>query len=301
MTQAGALGDPYGSGLRTVWWAYGVGPVNSWARALAGAVVLLTAALIAVALVRDDADPVAERRAVVTRYLAEVNMTQQTLAAELQRVQEAYRGLRLTGRPEPGRREQVGVAVATLVDLRARVAALPSPPEADRLRALLLRLVDLQIGLAREVAGMATYLPAQGRVSRLLTAATNRLLEKLRAASTAGAQREAFGEYRRALDQVLAMLRSTTAPQVLAPVRTGELARLRRLRGLVGRIDRALEAGKPAEIDLLFRRFVQTSTDTGTTPARRRAVVAFNRRIGAITAERAKIAAEVRRLDIELR
>lgn len=28
ITQAGALGDPYGSGIRTVWWAYGVGPVR---------------------------------------------------------------------------------------------------------------------------------------------------------------------------------------------------------------------------------------------------------------------------------
>jgi hypothetical protein len=27
-TQAGALGDPYGSGVRTVWWVYGVGPVK---------------------------------------------------------------------------------------------------------------------------------------------------------------------------------------------------------------------------------------------------------------------------------
>jgi hypothetical protein len=29
VTQAGALGDPYGSGVRTVWWVYGVGPVKS--------------------------------------------------------------------------------------------------------------------------------------------------------------------------------------------------------------------------------------------------------------------------------
>jgi hypothetical protein len=28
VSHAGALGDPYGSGLRTVWWAYGVGPVK---------------------------------------------------------------------------------------------------------------------------------------------------------------------------------------------------------------------------------------------------------------------------------
>jgi hypothetical protein len=28
IAQAGALGDPYGSGVRTVWWVYGVGPVK---------------------------------------------------------------------------------------------------------------------------------------------------------------------------------------------------------------------------------------------------------------------------------
>jgi len=28
ITQAGALGDPYGSGIRTIWWVYGVGPVK---------------------------------------------------------------------------------------------------------------------------------------------------------------------------------------------------------------------------------------------------------------------------------
>jgi hypothetical protein len=28
ITQAGALGDPFGSGVRTVWWVYGVGPVK---------------------------------------------------------------------------------------------------------------------------------------------------------------------------------------------------------------------------------------------------------------------------------
>jgi hypothetical protein len=28
ITQAGALGDPYGSGIKTTWWVYGVGPVK---------------------------------------------------------------------------------------------------------------------------------------------------------------------------------------------------------------------------------------------------------------------------------
>jgi hypothetical protein len=42
ITQAGALGDPYGSGLRTVWWVRGVGPVKIVFRHVGGAVTSAT-------------------------------------------------------------------------------------------------------------------------------------------------------------------------------------------------------------------------------------------------------------------
>jgi hypothetical protein len=38
ITQAGALGDPYGSGVRTVWWVWGVGPVRITFRHQGGSV-----------------------------------------------------------------------------------------------------------------------------------------------------------------------------------------------------------------------------------------------------------------------
>ncbi len=38
VSQAGALGDPYGSGVRTVWWVYGVGPVRVRFRHTGGAI-----------------------------------------------------------------------------------------------------------------------------------------------------------------------------------------------------------------------------------------------------------------------
>lgn len=262
---------------------------------------MAAAVVTGAALLRDEADPALERRAAVAGYIAEINMTQQVLAAQLERVREAYAELRLTTRADPRRSARVEAAVATLVDLRARIASLAAPAEARRLRAALLGLVDVQLGLAREVAGMAAYLPAQGTANRRLTAASRRLLGRIRAASTAAAQQDALARYRQVLEQAAATLRRTPAPQVLAPVRTGELARLERLAGLVDRLDEALENGDPAEIDLLFRRFLQASTDTGTTPARRRAVVAFNRRIADITSRRTKLGAELRRLDIVLR
>ncbi len=36
ITQAGAIGDPYGSGIRTVWWARGIGPVKIFFRHTGG-------------------------------------------------------------------------------------------------------------------------------------------------------------------------------------------------------------------------------------------------------------------------
>jgi len=46
ITQAGALGDPYGSGTRTVWWVYGVGPVKMTFVHAGGAGAAVTTAVL---------------------------------------------------------------------------------------------------------------------------------------------------------------------------------------------------------------------------------------------------------------
>lgn len=46
ITQAGALGDPYGSGTRTVWWVYGVGPVKIEFAHAGGAGAAVTTAVL---------------------------------------------------------------------------------------------------------------------------------------------------------------------------------------------------------------------------------------------------------------
>jgi hypothetical protein len=55
VSQAGALGDPYGSGVRTVWWVYGVGPVRITFRHTGGPVT--TAELQQTNLVPQPAPP----------------------------------------------------------------------------------------------------------------------------------------------------------------------------------------------------------------------------------------------------
>jgi hypothetical protein len=46
VTQAGAIGDPYGSGVRTVWWVYGVGPVKVVFEHAGGDAPVATSALV---------------------------------------------------------------------------------------------------------------------------------------------------------------------------------------------------------------------------------------------------------------
>jgi hypothetical protein len=46
ITQAGALGDPYGSGVRTTWWVYGVGPVKVVFRHAGGSGAPVTTAVL---------------------------------------------------------------------------------------------------------------------------------------------------------------------------------------------------------------------------------------------------------------
>ena len=46
VTQAGALGDPYGSGIRIVWWVYGVGPVKVMFEHAGGAAPIATSVLV---------------------------------------------------------------------------------------------------------------------------------------------------------------------------------------------------------------------------------------------------------------
>ena len=234
-------------------------------------------------------------------YIVEVNTTQQALIVQLEQVSRAYRELQLRERAVPGQLEGVEAAEETLQGLRTRLAGLAAPPEARALRAGILELVDLQAGLAEEVAGMVRYLPVQAAENRKLAAATETLRDALTAAETGAAQRDAFDVFRAALERSARTLERTSAPDVLEPSRTGEVARLGKLATLARRIGQALEDAEAEDVDRLFPQFVQTSASTGTTKAERDAVVAFNKRLGEISDQRAAVVQERARLDLNLR
>ena len=248
---------------------------------------------------RDDDD--GERREAVSAYIVEVNTTQQALILQLERVSTAYRKLQLTPDRAPGQLEQVEEAEQTLRELRARLAALVAPAEARNLRSRVLRLVDIQVALAHEVAGMVRYLPVQSREARNVANATERLRDGLSASDTVAAQRQVFAAFEDALRPSVRRLEAASAPDVLEPSRRDEIQRLSRLLAVSKDLRAALERQQAEQIDNLFARFAQTSASVGTTKAERQAVIAFNKRLKEISKQRTAIAAERTRLDLELR
>jgi hypothetical protein len=265
-------------------------------------VVLALAVGAAVVLLWGDGeDETQARRDAVAAYIVEINQTQQTLIIELTSVSRAYRDLELKERPVPGQLEKVEAAERELRNLRARLATLSTPGEARPLRAEILRLVDLQTELAHEVAGMVRYIPLQAAENRRFAAATKKLRDGLQGAKDGAAQRKVFAAYRAAVLASAGRLERASAPAVLEPSRMEEIARLERLAGLAHQLDRALEAERVEDVNRLFPRLVQTSASAGTTPAERKAVIAFNRRVRGITAQRSVVNAERTKLDLELR
>jgi hypothetical protein len=262
--------------------------------------LLSVAVVAAVVLTRPEDDGSDERRAAVAGYIVQVNTTQQALVLELGRVNVAYRELELKGDPDPVQLRRVEGAERSLAELRDRFKRLSVPPEAARLHAELLRLVELQVAFAREVAGMVRYLPVQAEEGRAVIAATNRLRGALEAGTAAETQRVAFERYRQSVRAVVRRLEQTPAPAVLEPARAGEIARLKRLDTLAGQVGRALADQQVDAVERLFAAFVRESADTGTTPAERQAVIAYNRRLAAITEQRAAVTKERARLDLEL-
>lgn len=277
---------------------------SSWAKALVagGALAVIAIVVVGIALLRDDEGDArrAARQAAVAQYIVEVNQTQQTLVLELERVSAAYRKLRISAKPAPGQVERLEAAVDTLRDLRTEIAAVPAPREARALRRELLQLLTLQVEIAEEVTALARYLPSETLAQQQFAAATRRLRRDLGAADTAAEQDAVFAGYRAELVPIATRLEGTDAPAVVEPSRLAEVERLRALVAIVGRIRGALAERRVKDVEALFAHFARTSGATGTTPAERRAVVAFNERLAAIVDHRKRLNAERLRVQRQL-
>jgi hypothetical protein len=270
-----------------------------------------------------------ERRE-VSAYIDSVNAIENLMHRPLTRVMLAYRdftGSKLgRGNPVP----ELAAAAQTLARLDRRLAALPAPPEARKLRAGLVRMVGEQAALTREVHRLAAFSPRYAAVLRSAQAAGAQLGLALRAVSipkphklrgtkkeisaaqaqyksdslvAATAQADAIDAYDRKVASIVRRLRNLQPPAALAPTYRAQLHGLQDAATAGSRLANELRKPGRADVAALGRRFTLASREAQTLTAQRAeiaAVRAYNRRARAISSSSATVERELARLQATL-
>ena len=234
------------------------------------------------------------KRGAIVDYINRVDEVQRAMAPPLQQISRANRDFaRTPGNPKLA--HELTTSVQTLHRLRGRLAAVPAPREAAKLRAQLLELVDREIVLAEEVHSIATFVPRFQRALRPLPVAGTALKQTLAAKvkGVAAARRldaekaAALDAYARTVAVVARDLRSLDPPPVWQPTYAQQLSSLSRLGSSATALAGAIRLSDAAAIPLLLGRFDAAAAANQSLVAQKRNVAAvqqYNQRIRAVYA-----------------
>lgn len=261
-------------------------------------VLLALAAALAAALAGCGDDGIEKRREAVAEYIRAVNTTQQRFATVYAEADDALRAFGAKGSMGGRSSDELAEAAATMRDLRGSLADIHPPEEACKLHGELLRLLDLQTGLTRDLSEMARYLPLASDALRSAEVARTKLQKALESSNTAPAQMAAARSYGKAVDRSLEELREVTPPPVLSIWHDGQAELLRTSAQLGYGLADGLESGNRKQIERVLLRFQNASRDAAAVAhAQVLAVRSFNNRVKTQRALVRKIVQEQRRLD----
>jgi hypothetical protein len=179
--------------------------------------------------------------------------------------------------------------------LRARPAALSTPPAAQHLRTLLLKLTDEQAAMTRELADLVDFLPRFSLALGWLGPATRRLEVALSQRSASGAaavaavfaaKAAALRQFQASVNGTLAKLRRLRPPAVSKPTDDAQVASLKGMGSSAGALATALAAGGSASVQPLLLQFDRAATSTqsvGVQKAEIAAARAYDRRSATLT------------------
>ncbi len=271
-----------------------------------------------------------KQRREVTAYIDAVNAIENQMHKPLARVMLAYRDFAAARSGSRQSVSELAAAAPTLVRLDRRLAALPAPPEAKKLRAGLVRLVGEQAAVTREVQRLAAFAPHYSAVLRSAHAASAQLGLALHAVkiptahvlrgtksqilaaqsqytaesnAAAAAQADAIDAYDRTITLVVGRLRKLQPPASLVPTYRAQLRSLRDAAAAGTRLANELRKPDRARVPALGRRFTIASREAGTLVVQRRAIAAiraYNARARAISSSSADVERELARLQANL-
>lgn len=290
--------------------------------------VVAVAAIVAVAIVAFPRHhkPESAQRAAVSLYITRVDAIEQQMTYALSQVARAYREFTTSRSLSPATARGLAQAERTLVSLHTRLGRVVAPPQAERLRTLVVKLVGQETEITHEVDGLVHFTPAfRSAVSRLQSAATvlsHRLsaaqapkprslrgtpaqIKKAQAAYTAAAnaaaaaQADAVVAYDDALSTIVRRLRKLSPPPVFAPAYHAQLVALEDTVTAGARLAAELRNPKRTHVTELSRAFTVATRRAQSTSSQRAeiaAVVAYNRRVRAVGQTAAAVRNELSRL-----
>lgn len=263
------------------------------------------AASVAVTVYNHGSHGSPQRRA-VTAYIQRVNAIQNTMHAPLARVLLAYRDFTGTG-VRPGGQNvvpELTAATNTLAKLNRRLAAVPAPAEAKKLRTKLLALVAAQASVTSEVDRLASFSPAFARELRganranaalglalraipvpkphLVRGSKKKVVAAQRAYSAqaqaaADAQADAIDAYDAVLAQVIDRLGALRPPRVFEPGYRAQIRALQSTRAAGANLASGLRGKRRNDLSRLGRAFVASSRIAQTTAAQQAQIAAIKR------------------------
>ena len=252
------------------------------------------------------------RRNAVAEYIVRVDSVEQQLRVPLSKIEKTYRDFGTKSSNLKSTVAKLAGAEATLHTLQTRVSLIKAPPDAAKLRTLMIKLTATEVGLAHELTTLAVFLPAFTSALKPLGPANARLktalaavavpkpkpvkpsqLKAARAAYTHAIEAAALGQadaldtYLAAIAKVQTRLRRLEPPPALAPSYRTQVATLSRVRSTGTPLVAALRARQLkhiAELDRNFQAAATTSTSLTAQRAQIAAIKAYNARVVAVGA-----------------
>jgi hypothetical protein len=268
------------------------------------------------------------KRKAVTQYIDRVDAVEQQLRFPLLKIERTYRSFSANPGTMKKFAPQFATAEATLNTLQTRLRLIAAPPDARRLRTLLVGLIGSQAELAHELTTLVNFLPAFDAALKPLVPADAVLKKALAAvavpkpkpvkrsrlkaaqaayrravAAAAAGQAAALVTYMREVAKVQDRLRGLRPPPAMAPSYRTQVLTLARVRASGTALVAALEQKqytRVAKLDRSFKTAATTSTSLSAQRAQIAAVKAYNARVRAVSALALRVDAERGRLQKSL-
>ena len=211
----------------------------------------------------------------VSQYIQSVNNIEVKLSRPLVAISKANRDFAQRKSNLSAIADRLHHAALNVDRLTLQLAKLDPPPEAARLQPLLVELGRREAALAREVAGMATFLPAYSKALVPLAKLGPQLKQALNTKGHPGVKAAALETFASGVNGVLTQLAHLRPPPALQAAYLNQAATLRQVRDSARALAGALRNNRAKQLPALLRAFDAAAIGNQTVAAQQAQIAAI--------------------------